>query len=173
MTEELNNGKNIRPITENEQISFSFFGGLKIKFQEGGHTITFCISLYTGREEVRIDDQIVSKKRSFRSKTKHHVQFKGNEYVIEFTINSLIKATWTCLLFKNGVLVKEFECMNVQSEQPFYKKHPEAIYGGITGAAFGLGYISFYAVLAALVVGTVWSVWYMLRFLHVHESIIL
>lgn len=80
--------------------------------------------------------------------------------------------TWTCLLFKNGTLIKEFECKNVQSEQSFHKKHPEAIFGGLTGFIFALSYISLNILLVIVVFGTTFSLLYTRQFLLIRESFI-
>ncbi|TVR34078.1 MAG: hypothetical protein EA390_03420 [Balneolaceae bacterium] len=162
--------KNYHSIKESKQIYFSFIKGLKINFYDESNKITFEGSIYTGSEKVLINNQIVSKKRTFRRKTKHNFQFNQNEYVIKFKINSIIKFTWTCSIFKNGELIKEFECKNAQNEQRFHKKHSEAIYGGLTGFAFALGYISLYTVIVIVIIGTIFSLWYMKQFLLVNET---
>ncbi len=156
---------NYHSIHENKQVNFSFTKGLKITFHDEGNTIKFEGSVYTGSEKVLINGQIVSKKRNFKTKAEHHFQFDGNEYVLKFAINSIIKYSWTCSLFKNGDLIKEFECKNIQDEQPFHKKHPEFIFGGIAGLIFALGYISLNMVLAIVIIGTIFSLQYMRQFL--------
>jgi hypothetical protein len=170
MGKEIQVDKNYRSIHENEKISFSFIKGFKISFHDESSTITFESSIYTGSEKVLINNQIVSKKRNFRRKTEHHFQYNENEYAIKFSINGYITYSWTCSLFKNGALIKEFECKNVQNEQSFYKKHPETIFGAITGAAFALGYISLNTLLLIVVFGTIFSLLYMRQFLLVRES---
>lgn len=171
MKTEAQTDNNYHSIHDNKQINFSFIKGLKITFHDEGNTINFEGSVYTGSEKVLMNDQVVSKKRNFRSKTEHHFQFDGNEYVLKFAINSIFKYSWTCSLFKNGELIKEFECKNVQDEQPFHKKYPEAIYGGLTGFIFALGYISLNMVLVIVIVGTILSLQYMRQFLLVRESL--
>lgn len=170
MKSETKSDKYLQPIEGNKHVHFSFTKGLEVNFFDENNTITYKMSLYTGNEKVLINNQIVSKKRTFRKHSKHIFQFNGNEYVIEFRWDSLVKYTWTCSLLRNGTLIKEYECENIQNEQPFYKRHPEVIYGGLTGFALALGFISLYTVLAILTIGTVLSVWYIRQFLLVRES---
>lgn len=171
MKAEKDEDKNYHSIKENKHVHFSFANGLEINFHDESSIITLWVSLYTGKEIVLINNQTVSKKRSFRRKTEHHFEFNGNEYVIELTLKSFLKLAWTCSLFRNGVLLKEYECKDTQSEQPFHKKHPEFIYGGVTGVAFALGYISLYGILVIVIIGVIFSLWYMKRFLLVRENL--
>lgn len=163
--------ENYHPLEENKNVYLSGFKGLEITFHDGVNKIMFKGSLYTGKEEVLINNQIVSKKRTFRKATKHHFQFNGNEYIIEYIINNLFKLTWTCSLFRNGALIKEVDCRNIQSEQRFLKKHPEFVFGGLIGVALALGYIPLYMVLVIVLVGSISSLWYTKRFFLVRESV--
>lgn len=163
--------KSFRPLEENKDVSFSLSRGLEFKFDDEDNSITFKASSLTGIEKVLINNQICSKKRTFGRHTKHQFQFNGNEYVLELTLKSIFKYTWTCKLSKNGELLKKIECINTQNKQSFIKKQPELIFGGAIGLVFALGYISLTAVLIMLIVGTIFSVSYMKRFLFVRESL--
>jgi len=152
---------------------FSLPEGLKVKFQDESNAIQFWVSSFTGSEKVLVNNEIVSKKRTFGRSTKHSFQFNGNDYIIEFNIKSLTKYTWSCSLFRNDKLLKKFELKDSQSDKSFFTKYWEFIIGGFVGAAYALGYISLYAVFIFLLIvllGSLFSFWYTQRDFQIDES---
>ena len=163
MKEISDHDNNFQPSEKSKNAHFSLPGGLKVKFHDESNAILFWVSSFTGNEKVLVNNEIVSKKRTFGRYTKHRFQFNGNDYVIEFNIKSLAKYTWSCTLFRNGTLLKKFELKDTHSDKSFFIKYWEFILGGFVGAAYAFGYIPLYSVfvfLLIVILGSLFSFWY-------------
>ena len=163
-------GNNFQPTEKNKHAHFSLPGGLRVNFRDESDEIMFWASPFTGNEKVLVNNEIVSQKRTFRLSTKHSFQFNGNDYAIEFSIKSLIKYTWSCSLFKNGVLIKNIEIKDDRSDKSFLLKNWEFILGGFVGAAYAFGYLSLYAVFVFLGVGILFSFWHTQWFFDIRDT---
>lgn len=163
MKEISDHDNNFQSSEKSKNAHFSLTGGLKLKFHDESNTILFWVSSFTGNEKVLVNNEIVSKKRTFGRYTKHCFQYNGDDYVIEFNIKSLAKYTWSCSLIRNGTLVKKFELMDTHSDKSFFMRYWEFILGGFLGAAYALDYISlyvFFVLLLTALLGFLLSLWY-------------
>lgn len=79
--------------------------GFKFQFKIAEHDVVAWGSAKSGSENVALDGQIVSEKRSFSRRSVHTFEFEGNEYEIEFHTVSLLTGELHCTLIKNGVHV--------------------------------------------------------------------
>jgi hypothetical protein len=79
--------------------------GIRAFFDVDDITISFWGSAWTGLEVVRIDDRVVSRKRSLRFLTRHHFEHHGIRYELVFRIVSMLRGQMEIELYRNGKLI--------------------------------------------------------------------
>ena len=79
--------------------------GIRAFFDVDDITITFWGSAWTGLEVVKLDDRVVSRKRSLRFQTRHQFEHAGVRYEIVFRILSLLRGAMEIELYRNGELI--------------------------------------------------------------------
>lgn len=79
--------------------------GITCFFDIDGITIEVWGSSWNGREEVRVDGELVSSKRVLRWQSSHRFQHAGVDYEVRIICESLTRGTFTILLLRNGVEV--------------------------------------------------------------------
>ena len=80
--------------------------GYKFYFQDGDDQIACFGSYFTGKEEVYINDELVSEKRSINVTSKHQFELSGNTFNVKFEMHNILTGRLECSLFKNKKLVK-------------------------------------------------------------------
>jgi hypothetical protein len=83
--------------------------GYKFYFQDGDNQIACFGNFFTGKEEVYINDDLVSSKRSMGVKSKHQFEFAGMGYQIEYEMKNILSGRLECTFFKNKQLVEQQE----------------------------------------------------------------
>ena len=86
-------------------IDIGFRRGIRAFFDVDDITITFWGSAWTGLEVVKLDDRVVSRKRSLRFQTRHQFEHAGVRYEIVFRILSLLRGAMEIELYRNGELI--------------------------------------------------------------------
>lgn len=79
--------------------------GIHCFFDVDDITISFWGSAWSGREIVRVDDRVVSDKRSFRLSTPHRFEHKGVQYELRFGVASIVRSQYHIELYRNGELL--------------------------------------------------------------------
>ena len=75
--------------------------GYKFYFQDGDDQIACFGSYFTGKEEVYINDELVSEKRNINVKSKHQFELSGNTFNVKFEMLNILTGKLQCSLFKN------------------------------------------------------------------------
>jgi hypothetical protein len=83
--------------------------GYKFYFQDGDNQIACFGSFFTGKEEVYINDDLVSSKRSMGFKSKHQFEFARQSYQIEYAMKNILSGRLECTFFKNKQLMEQQE----------------------------------------------------------------
>jgi len=92
------------------RMDIDFKQGINGYFDLDGITISVWGSTWSGREVVRIDDRVVSDKRSWRWTTVHEFEHAGNRYRLLFITVSALKGRFRIELYRNSELVDSDEC---------------------------------------------------------------
>jgi uncharacterized membrane protein YraQ (UPF0718 family) len=95
----------------------SFRKGFSYSFTEGEHTIHLHCSAVNGREQLYIDDKLVSKKWSFRRKSIHQFSIGDDLYEVELNVVNMLTGETHCTLIKNDVHVKTLKKALKKSRQ--------------------------------------------------------
>ena len=83
--------------------------GYKFYFQDGDDQIACFGSYFTGKEEVYINDELVSEKRSINVTSTHQFELSGNRFNVKFEMHNILTGRLECSLFKNKKLIKSYE----------------------------------------------------------------
>lgn len=114
--------------------------GYKFYFQEGDNQIACFGSYVSGKEEVYVNDELVSTKRSLGFKSVHSFMIEEHTYSVVYKLSNILNGQVKCSLLK-GV-----NTLSVQS-QSIFSNNPKTANGIIlwcffVGSVFGaLGYI--------------------------------
>ncbi len=79
--------------------------GIRSWFDIDGITIEVWGSAWTGREEIRVDDTLISSVRSLRRTTRHEFRHGDHDYAVEFSCLSFGTGTFRITLYRDGVEV--------------------------------------------------------------------
>lgn len=89
--------------SENDQISLR--NGYWFYFDDNGLKITAFGSCLSGKEIVFVDDEIVSRRYSWRKNSTHSFKHNMDDYEIAYIVTSMARGELACTLKKNGVLL--------------------------------------------------------------------
>ena len=81
--------------------------GYKFYFQDGDNQIACFGSFFTGKEEVYINDDLVSSKYSVGFKSKHRFQFAEDDYQVEYEMENIFSGRVAWSFFKNKQLIEQ------------------------------------------------------------------
>ena len=84
--------------------------GIWFVFNDENHTIHVWGSLLNGKENVFVDEQIVSEKRSIKQNSEHIFNIDNNEYKIKVSAVNRLMGPLECQLFRNGILKSSYSC---------------------------------------------------------------
>lgn len=87
----------------------------KFYFQEGDNQIACHGSYFTGKEEIYLNDDLVSSKRNFGFKGVHQFDIKGDQYSVIYELSNLLSGKITCTFMKGR------KSIAVQSQSLFSK----------------------------------------------------
>lgn len=91
--------------TDDSRMDVSLGRGVRSYFDVDDITISLWGSAWSGREVVRVDDRIVSDRRSYRMSTPHRFDHGGHQYEVVFSIESVLRGRYRAELHRDGVLV--------------------------------------------------------------------
>lgn len=113
--------------------------GYQFYFKAGDNQIACFGSFFTGKEDVYVNDELVSSKRNFGFKSAHEFEIEGVKYRVVYDLVNLITGKVECSFFKGR------KSLASQSQSPF-SQNPKtgasvALWCFIVGFIFGcLGY---------------------------------
>lgn len=90
---------------DDSRMDVSLGRGVRSYFDVDDITISLWGSAWSGREVVRVDDRIVSDRRSFRMSTPHRFEHGGHRYEVDFSIESVLRGRYRVELYRDGVRV--------------------------------------------------------------------
>jgi len=94
-----------------------FSKGYNYSFEENGHVIHLHCSAVNGREKLYIDNELASKKWSFRRKSLHTFSMGKDAYEVELHVVDILRGETHCTLIKNGVHVQTLKQALTKSGQ--------------------------------------------------------
>lgn len=119
-------------------------------FDSGEHTIKIVASFVSGREQVYVDEILVSEKRTFRYSSVHTFQIDQQAAEIRVRVVSIFKGPYIIEFWLAGELIDSDEwdfprimaqLKNAQQQMPLWKKlrmfFVFGICGGVVGALVG------------------------------------
>lgn len=95
-------------VSPNDKAGFSvtFLQGVQCYFDIGEHTISVWGSAWSGREIVRVDDQVVSDSRNLSLRqNRHDFTLDGVAYHIVFKTESILRGHYGAYLYRGDTLV--------------------------------------------------------------------
>ncbi|ALO43672.1 hypothetical protein [Pseudoalteromonas phenolica] len=127
MTHSINNEEKVLP----KKQSFELY------FQDGDNQIACKANMFTGKEYVYINDELVSEKRNIGFKTVHEFEFEDKPWQVTFDVMNLITCRTECVVIKNKKIIGR-KILDPFSWKALFKFF---IYGVIFGVLFAtLGY---------------------------------
>lgn len=122
--------------------------GIQCYFDVDDFTISVWGSAWTGREIVKVDDQVVSSKLSIRFSTTHNFEHRGHRYQVRFLIASMSTGLTRIELYRDGKLIDfdEARHRSIRIDPATGKVDWRAgwkglvgwvLLGGVVGAVFG------------------------------------
>ncbi len=97
-------------IKETEAVQNGGLMASRILVEDQGREIELRVSRLTGYQSVRVNGEVISKKRSYSQFNKHFFTHEGNEYEVELVHISYLKNSYICSVFRNNILLNEIEC---------------------------------------------------------------
>ncbi len=110
--------------------------GYKFYFQDGDNQIACFGSFFTGKEEVYINDDLVSSKRSMGLKSKHQFEFAEQSYQIEYEMINMLTGKVESSFLKNEQLLEQQQ----QTLISLIKNPTQALL--FIGGSFAFGFLS-------------------------------
>lgn len=86
----------------NDADSFSLRKGFSFTFKDGDNVIESWFSSISGKEEVRLNGQVVARQRTLSYHSSNQFDVEGVHYKSELEVKHLFKGPFVCTLFKNG-----------------------------------------------------------------------
>ena len=83
----------------------NFKDGYRFHFEVDGHNINAKASAKSGKEQVWLEDKLVSDKRSLGVRTVHNITIDDIAYEIEFHMANILTGEVHCTLIKQGTHV--------------------------------------------------------------------
>jgi len=83
--------------------------GYKFYFQDGDNQIACFGSYFTGKEEVFINDELVSDKRNQKVASAHLFKHGEDDFKVTFEMRNILTGRLECSLYKNGQFIKSYE----------------------------------------------------------------
>jgi len=109
--------------------------GYKFYFQDGDDQIACFGAFFSGKEEVYVNDDLVSSKRSSKCVSKHTFNFDGSAYQVKFDMQNILTGRLECTLFKAEKTIAQQTQCSLPSDP---KKAALFIIGcSLVGAVFG------------------------------------
>jgi hypothetical protein len=119
------------------------FHGYYIPFKDNDLSIVFWFSVWSGREKVLCNGNLVAAKWNYSKTSSHTVSVDSNTYTITFETMSFFKGILICTFLKNGKPSKKFKLTTFKVNRKNAKKNLAKLivaYAGVIGLAVLSGY---------------------------------
>jgi len=123
-----------------EKLQISLKTGISVKFDVESKTVHFWASAISGREQVTVDEAIVSESKSYKTKSLHTFQINESEYSIELEAQDVLKGKSSIKLLKDGAFSQGYSMTWKSPEMP---KGPSLLYCILIGLFIGFGISKF------------------------------
>jgi hypothetical protein len=87
----------------------SFTKGLWFLHIDGNNEIKAWGSCINGKEEVYLNDSLVSENRNIHFKNEHTFNDKEDQYKVKFIVTNMMKGELECQFYKNNLLLKAYK----------------------------------------------------------------
>ena len=114
--------------TGNPDANFSLISGLRFRFTVNGKELLYLASTWTGKESILYDGKEISSIQSYKRKNSHNFVIDDVAYKATLAVDSLLKGSWHCRLYRNKRMVK---CFHIYyKEESLFEK---LLQGGVIG----------------------------------------
>ena len=148
MTDERNTTTTSDTAARNGAMEVDWKRGVRCYFDVDDVTIELWASYWTGREEVRVDGELVSSVRSLRMSTTHAFTWNGIDYELVVTCHLWRSGKFEVTLYREGEKIDSDEAAVVGTDltdedgnlllgRVVRKIGPVFLTSGLLGAAFG------------------------------------
>ncbi len=96
--------------------------GVSFEFEDSGNKITFRSSPFSGLEEVLVNGELVTSKKSYSKISTLEFPIGDDTYAIVIELVSMIKGPIICTLMKNGAVQKKKQIVFKLPDTKFSKK---------------------------------------------------
>jgi hypothetical protein len=85
-------------------------GRVRFPFVTEGHTVVAAGELGTGREWVEVDDEVVSRARTYRLLSRHPIRVDGRDYQVVYRVRNPFTGVMRCSLFAGDQELHRYRC---------------------------------------------------------------
>ena len=109
--------------------------GYKFYFQDGDNQIACFGSYFTGKEEVFVNDELVSDKRNQKIASGHLFKHGKDDFEVRFEMRNILSGRLECSLYKNGQFIKSYQKSSLLNNSPraSLKVIAGCFFGGLVG----------------------------------------
>lgn len=132
----------------------SIYKGIWFVFNDNENTIKVWGSGTSGKEKVYLNDTLVSEKRNLKMNSQHTFSDSNQtNYEVKNINTNIMKGILECHLYKNGEVLKKYEC-RFDIKRMLNTKSLLTLFGGATiiGVMTGLGYIPDYLLFILIII---------------------
>ena len=81
--------------------------GIWFVFRDNENTIIACGSVFSGKEYVYTNGELLSEKRSMKKRSEHYFKIDQTDYKAVFDVQNILTGRMICTLFRGNEIVKE------------------------------------------------------------------
>ncbi|NRA62386.1 MAG: hypothetical protein HRU25_16095 [Psychrobium sp.] len=124
--------------TNHDNVTFTWSQGFRFHFEDDGREIIATGSAFTGKEEIFVNGENVSDKRTVKVSSTHHFTIDEDQYELEFHMVKILTSELDCILIKNGTHLKTLKFQAIKSPWDLLKSLLGGLLiGSVIGAVIG------------------------------------
>jgi hypothetical protein len=100
----------------NDNVEVSLKAGAIFRFQLEDAQIIYKCSPFSGKEEILVNDKIISQSQNFKLNSQHAFSIDNADYELTFESKDLVKGNSECSLKRSGQLLKTYKLKYIKSE---------------------------------------------------------
>lgn len=110
----------MKPSTPQNTKDIILKGQAVFEFNVGDHSLVATGTMATGKEEIYLDGELVSEKRTQKKSSFHLVEIEGKGYEIKFLMSSYFLGKLKCQLWSGDILIKSYRLKSHQNSLAFF-----------------------------------------------------